>query len=560
MRARLLARASHRPRAARSNQTGLLAFAVALLALLLLPASAAAATTWYVDGTNGNDLNGCMSPATACQTIQAAVAKASSNDTIIVAAATYPEPAGGPLTINKTLTLRGAQTGVDARSRAGAESVITDPQGTSIAASNVVFDGFTVQDSIVAAFTGYGIWMNPGTTGTQILNTIFQDNIVGLGLANSGGSPVVIEHNVFRNNNQAGGASGSGIYTDQFVGGSVVRNVLVKENTFTGNDNAGIDISNTDFGAGGGVFDLDVDSNVFDSDGRSVVLFNTHGMKIHDNRITNSTLAGSAAVRIFDGNRDLSVFQNDITDGVFHGIRLSTLFAVQSSNVSINYNNIERFPGDGLLVDPLSHSGTVDAECNWWNSSSGPTNPNNPGGTGEEVVGDADFSPWLTGPYPSGRCVGIVSTPGKVTGGGQLQGDPLFSSLGALVSPPAIAPSAAGGTAQATFGFVAKCCPASGNLEYEDHQLGVRVKAQTVAALNISSPGTSCPSTPGSQHAVFTGTAAVTRATGTTTEDYRVEVDDCGEPGTLDTFGIETTTYSNSSKPLIGGNIQIHKG
>ena len=67
---------------------------------------------------------------------------------------------------------------------------------------------------------------------------------------------------------------------------------------------------------------------------------------------------------------------------------------------------------DTALVDPGSHVGTVDAECNWWNSPTGPTNPNNPGGTGEEVVGDADFTPWLTSPAPKGACVG-GATPGK---------------------------------------------------------------------------------------------------------------------------------------------------
>ena len=79
--------------------------------------------------------------------------------------------------------------------------------------------------------------------------------------------------------------------------------------------------------------------------------------------------------------------------------------------------------------------------------------------------------------------------------------------------------------------------------------------------LRISSPGTSCPLTPGSKHAKFTGTASVIRSTGTTTEPMTVEVDDCGEPGTADTFGIQTGTYVNMPpKTLIGGNIQIHKG
>jgi nitrous oxidase accessory protein NosD len=527
----------------------LFAIAVGLVALTALPAEAA--TTWYVSDATGNDLNNCTSPITPCKTIQAAIGKASAGDTINVAAGTYPEPAGGPLTVNKTLTLLGAQAGVDARSRVAAESTVTDPQGTSVSASDVVIDGFTWQDSTVAAFTGYGVWLNPGVNGTDILNNIFQSNIVGLGLANAGATQAVIRHNVFRNNNQPGGASGSGIYTDQFVGGPVVRNVLVDENTFTGNNNAGIDISNVAY-IGGGVYDLDVTENTFTGNGRGVLLFNTHDMTFHDNRVTNSTLALSAAVRIFDNNTNLSIQRNDITDGVFHGIRLSG--AMPSSGVTINYNNIERFPGDGLLVDPGSHTGTVDAECNWWNSPTGPTNPGNPGGTGEEVVGDADFSPWLVGRAPTGRCVGIVSTPGKVTGGGQLQGDPLFSALGDLISAPALVPSLSGSTAQATFGFVVRCCPASGNLEYNDHSAGVRIKATSIAALNISD-GACGPRT----HATFTGTASVIRSAATTTEDFTVDVDDCGEPGTTDTFAIETTTYSNGPSVLIGGNIQIHK-
>ena len=51
----------------------------------------------------------------------------------------------------------------------------------------------------------------------------------------------------------------------------------------------------------------------------------------------------------------------------------------------------------------------------------------------------------------------------------------------------------------------------------------------------------------------FTGIAAVIRSTGTTTEPYTVDVDDCGEPGTADTFGIKTTTYANGPSTLIGG-------
>jgi hypothetical protein len=154
------------------------------------------------------------------------------------------------------------------------------------------------------------------------------------------------------------------------------------------------------------------------------------------------------------------------------------------------------------------------------------------------------------------------STPGKATGGGWLNGELLllFSADGDLLSPPAEIVSLAGGTAKSTFGFVAQCCPESGNLEYIDHGMNVRIKAQTIDGLFISSPGTDCPLIPGSRHATFTGTATVFTSTSTLKgQPFTVDVDDCGEPGSADTLGISTTGYSHVPTTLMGGNIQIHK-
>jgi hypothetical protein len=532
------------------------AFTITVLVGLigLVTPTAAVAATLIVD----DDL---ACPGATFTTIQDAVNAASPGDTIEVCAGTYPEAAVGPLTINKSLTVLGAQDGVDARGPRGAESIIADIQGTSVAASSVVIDGFTVQNSSVAAFTGYGIWMNPGTTGTRILNNIIQNNIAGVGLANGGSVQAVIRHNLFHNNTLPGGASGSGIYTDEFVGGPIVRNVLIEENAFRQHSGFGgaINISNNAFPAGG-VFGLDVNSNEFDDNSRAFVLFNTHDSTFDDNTVTDSTYVGSADVRLFDGNSNLLFTNNDLRNGPGHAVRFSDLgLGGPSSNVDFHFNNFEVYALTGMTVDSAAHTGTVDAECNWWNAATGPMNPSNPGGTGEEVVGDADFTPWLIAPAPNGPCVGLPNTPGKVTGGGQIQGDPVFSPLGDLLSVPAIVPSLAGGAAQSTFGLVATCCPASGNLEYNDHAMDVRIKATSISGLSISSPGVSCPAVPGSRHATITGTAQVIRPTGTTTESFTVEVDDCGEPGTTDTFGIETTTYANGPRTLIGGNIQIHR-
>lgn len=382
-------------------------FAFALLLVCALGASTVEGATCLVDAATGNDANACCTPMMgACQTIQAAVTKASPLDTISVAAGMYPESAGGPLSINKTLTLLGANAGVDARNPRGPESIVADSQGTSVAASDVVIDGFTFQDSTNAAFTGYGIWLNPGVNGTQIINNIFQNNIVGLGIANTGASQLLIRHNLFQNNNQPGGASGTAIYTDQFVAGNTVSNVLIEENAFKMNNNSGIDLSNTVLG--GGVFNIEVRFNSFDMNGRGFDIFNTHGLNFHDNSVTNSTLALSAALRIFDANSNIIIRFNNLIGGVANGIRLSDLpgdLLGPSSDVHINRNNITPFALDGLVVDPMSHVGTVDAECNWWGSDTGPFNAvSNPTGTGEPVVGDADFDCWLIAPAPDGPC------------------------------------------------------------------------------------------------------------------------------------------------------------
>lgn len=392
------------------NRRGEIRACAAVLFLLgALGASPAEAATCLVS-TAGNDGNSCCTTINPCLTIQAAVNQATAGDTVSVAAGTYPESAGGPLAINKSLILKGAQAGVDARTRVGAESIIADSQGTSVSASNVVIDGFTIQGSTNAAFTGYGVWLNPGVSGTQVVNNIFQNNIVGLGIANAGPSQLLIQYNLFQSNNQPGGASGSGIYTDQYVGGAVT-NVLVADNAFKGNNNSGIDLSNTD--AMQGVSNVEVRDNSFDMNGRAFDIFNTHTLMFHDNSVTNCTLAMSAALRIFDFNSDVTIVNNDLVGGVGNGIRLSDLGIVSgpSSNVQIHFNNIAPFDLDGLVVDANSHVGTVSATCNWWGAASGPTNPSNPGGTGEAVVGDADFDPWLIGLAPDGPCGPPTPTP-----------------------------------------------------------------------------------------------------------------------------------------------------
>ena len=69
--------------------TAFLALMLILGASLMTSHFARAASNLYVDATNGDDSNDCLSEANACATIQAAINKAAAGDTINVAAGEY---------------------------------------------------------------------------------------------------------------------------------------------------------------------------------------------------------------------------------------------------------------------------------------------------------------------------------------------------------------------------------------------------------------------------------------------------------------------------------------
>ena len=105
----------------------------------------------------------------AYATIQEAVDAASPGDTITVVAGTYTED----VSVNKTLTLQGAQVGVDPRGgRAGDESEIVGVVVVTSDATDVVFDGFKFA-SPTRAFTPRGFNLGVESESSTIRNNIF---------------------------------------------------------------------------------------------------------------------------------------------------------------------------------------------------------------------------------------------------------------------------------------------------------------------------------------------------------------------------------------------------
>jgi len=337
-------------------------------------------------------------PGSTFTTIQAAVNAASAGDTIKVCSGTYNEL----VQVNKTLTILGAQSGVDARTRAvpvASESVVGSGDGAfQILENNIVIDGFTIQGvnnppNIFPSALGAGIWTNPGFSGTngghQIRNNIIQNNIVGIFLHNDGTFATKVDHNRIQNNNNPGPASGTGI--DSELG---LTNATIDSNKFVGNTaESAIDIFSGS--------NITVSSNEFDTNRRAIGLGSVTSSSITGNNIHNSNDPATADIRLFGGVSGLSITCNSLANGAGRGIRMDDECpGCPNSGVNINNNNISGYPVAGLQVDSGGYfGGSLNATNDWWGSSTGPTIASNPGGTGEPII-DPDnvvtYSPFRT--------------------------------------------------------------------------------------------------------------------------------------------------------------------
>jgi len=511
----------------------------------------------------------CSVPSISYPTIQDAV-NDSNCSTIVVAAGTYLES----VTIGRPLTLLGPNMGVSWSGTRGAEAIVSSGATTFnlVNGQNVTIDGLTINGD-------FGVYVSGSTTGTVIENNIITGVTRALTLDAPGSNASVLNNDLISNvrslHVSGGPYTNLKVNGDRFSGAAATTGIFFSgalANSITGFEfktNQVLHLANIASNISNGALNLQIDlhnstvsSNTFDGNnttaclqlfGSQFGLVPSDHVTVSGNTFNNCNVYG---IQLSPDIHHIFITNNMISNNV-EGVntRDITLWNVTGLEIHINDNNITNNTSFGVRNGQM---GVLDAECNWWGAADGP-GPVGPG-SGDNVSPNVDFTPWLIMPAPGGACLGgAPSTPGKVTGGGQIPGDdPVFSPIGDLLSVPALIPSLADPNAQATLGFVVKCCPATGNLEYNDHAMDVRIKAQVVDGLFISSPASSCPLTPGSKHATITGTAAVIRSTGTATERFTVDVDDCSEPGTADTFGITTDTYSNGPSTLTGGNIQIH--
>ncbi len=374
---------------------------------------------------------------TACATpdyttIQSAVTAASADDTIYVCAGTYDEDV---VISTDSLSLLGAEYGTDPSTRTGPETIVDDANGPfQIEADSTIINGFTIEGATndpttdVSAY-GVGIWTNPSYSGTnggeEILYNIIQDNIAGIEFDNNGTLQAEVEDNLIQDNNETGPGSGNGIQTS-----FMLSNALIENNTFSGDSNDSI----LDDSGSGSDTSITISGNTLDSGAdEGIALLDVSDSTISDNVSTGTS--ASATIDLFGGDSDIDVTGNVLADGVT-GVDIENPYATDSvaenSDLTVTENCIVGNSTAGLEEDTGGYSSPpeVDAELNWWGSSTGPTIASNVGGTGDAIIDDdgvITYSPFLT--TTTGGSCPAVSTPVIATVSGTMTygGSPIFT-------------------------------------------------------------------------------------------------------------------------------------
>jgi nitrous oxidase accessory protein NosD len=366
---------------------------LALVGMVLFATSTSQAATLVVDDDGMAAVGNCNATTPAYLTISQAVAAANNGDTIRVCPGTYADN----VIVNKSLRIRGAQAGnfYAGRTFAGPnESTVTGitPNGGvfSVEAPHVTIDGFSVTNP----GKGLGIIVKTPGDNALIINNIvdtvggttLNDNTVGIYLE-LGPDRVKVLANWIRNVISI--PTAQGILIGDSTSANPSLDILLVGNLIE-------DIRSVSRGAYG----IQVNNGARPSPANG---FTT--VAILCNTIDNLNGGGWEHAIGLEGDTPGAIVRGNTVSNLIAGTANRVAVFVEDNpsfaTVHVNLNNFNvTNTAFGIFVVPVPATSTasLDGTRNWWDSSTGPTHPANPGGSGALVSNNVNYRPWLRSP------------------------------------------------------------------------------------------------------------------------------------------------------------------
>jgi hypothetical protein len=340
----------------------------------------AASNTYYVNLNTGDDLYDGTSPTVEGggvgpkETITAAIDAAGSGDIVQLAAGEYTDI--GEVSIDVPITIE-SFTGTW---NSHFTSKITGNSTLEIGADNVIIDGLIFEDS-----TSDYVISSSGIISNAIIRDCRFFNLEDSAIVAGSGTNWSIINNLFSDIET--GAPQTAIISN------TMTNLQINDNTFLNIGGVCIsDSTSTNL--------IIVDNNFYHIYVTGISLSAENGVLIDGNALEYANASGASA-GIYLVSDSLTTGTVNITDNIISntsGISAGTAIGTSASNfggatININNNNLA---GNTWGFD-YAGTGTVNAENNWWGSSTGPYNQTrNPYGLGSATTDNVgiDFTPY----------------------------------------------------------------------------------------------------------------------------------------------------------------------
>lgn len=366
--------------------------------------AAAAENILYVDGNLGTDDAHCGTSENLCKTIQYALAKAESGDTIHIATGTYLEN----MVIDKALTIKCANAGISAGAIPGTRGAETVIQGeATVSAANVVIDGcHFIRPAGLGQLNAVPKLINSNVDGEVTVQNskldmtlpgsvsdAFPNGSSACGSGVSGTAKWRVYNNELKNVRYSGCTAGGIQYNSRAIFADSGRRIVVEGNRFF---NTGQGVYITGFLAD----ESEIRGNLFTSLGTAGVFVGAPQNVV----IEGNTFEGYGGVYL-DSSVN-TVIQNNL-------FKSSNWFALNtdgnhSDTVVRNNAILGMYPtGYGSYTGKTvfnTATGDVNAENNWWGQDASETTIS--GLISKTGAGNITFTPWITSYEPDPEKVG----------------------------------------------------------------------------------------------------------------------------------------------------------